>query len=91
MALGKIDIPETQKGFRVMTIEKVSETSPQGDSLLIKIENSNIEFELKKEYLNNNGLTDISSGTQLNVKGKNGNTDADLWGVDVIEKIELAV
>ena len=73
-----------------MTVKSVRETNPSGDSLLVDFEDSAISFELKKDYLAEHGLEKIAEGDVIEVRGKEGNEDADLWGMAKIEDIRGA-
>ncbi len=76
----------TAKDYRVVEIKKVQiegrfELSFKdcGTGLSLRIEDA-IRF----------GLRGVLPGDKLAVKGKTGNEDSDLWGVDSIEDIKLA-
>ncbi len=79
-----------EEEFRSLTIKSVRETDPPGDTLLIDFKDSAISFGLKKDYLDEHGLSNITEGNVLEVKGKEGNEDSDLWGLSKIEDIRLA-
>lgn len=66
---------ETPDEFRLLTVKSIRETNPQSDSVLVDFEDSAVSLQLNKQYLAERGLRNISVGTQLNVKGKNGNSE----------------
>jgi hypothetical protein len=80
--------PEKKESeYRTLTIASVRETNPPGDTLLIDFKNSVVSFELRKDYLSEHGLSDIAEGDSVEVKGKYGNKDVDLFGLAKIEDI----
>lgn len=49
------------------------------------------EFSLSKKWLREHGINpeDLIPGQHVLVQGKNGNTPADLWGVNTFENLVL--
>jgi|GEM_PF-4128254 hypothetical protein len=76
-------------GYRKLTV-KHARKSASGERVFLDFEDSKISFELSAKYLKEKGLADISVGQQILIKGKHGNEDHELWGVDILDDLKAA-
>ena len=74
------------KGYRKLLILGVERDE---NEIHMDYYNCNIMMHFDEETVRKYGLEEASFGDILFVKGKTGNTDADLWGIDPIEDMKL--
>ncbi|MFZ2189035.1 MAG: hypothetical protein WAV73_05750 [Candidatus Moraniibacteriota bacterium] len=77
--------------YRRLTVESVSETEPSGNNLQISFVESWITTIARKGFLAHCGLENIASGDVVEVRGKDGNDDKQLWGYDTFAELRKAV
>ena len=75
-------------GYRALTVETVTDTG--SDVLTIRFHGSIAQFEMRKDFLAEKGLSDIAQGQTILIKGRRGNADIALWGCDTVEDIRPA-
>jgi hypothetical protein len=80
--------PES-RDYRRMQVAEIRETTPPGDHLLVRLEDSIISLQIPKMLLAFNGINNLQPGQELLIKGRMGNNDLQLWGVDTLEDIRL--
>lgn len=79
------DVPAKFHDYRVMTVEQVNRKAGGGISL--DFAGSSIGLDLSSMDVRRFGLGKVVSGNKLRVKGRKGNDDLALWGMNTIRDI----
>lgn len=72
-------------GYRLVTVASVHVLE---ESLLVEFADCRVGIDVRRRELEKVGIETLSPGDQIWIKGKNGNSDADLWGVGSIEDMK---
>jgi len=73
----------TTEGYRRLTVKSVKPASEPG-FVFVDFEESAMSLAFSPDI-------ELSVGDKIDVKGKNGNTDADLWGIDTLADMRKVV
>jgi len=80
--------------YRKLTVEKARRVGPievEVRGVEVNFLNFPMTIRLDDEYLKEKGMSleSFKPGTEVEIKGKKGNEDADFWGFDVVEDIRI--
>ena len=78
----------TSNGYRTLTIKSVRRLP--SDDVTLKFEESSLELDISRSHPFSKGADDLVAGDKVEVKGRKGNTDVDLWGINKVEDIRRA-
>lgn len=77
--------------YRKLVVMTVQETEPASESILISFIDCPISLGVRKDFLEERGFSEIQAGQAVLVKGRNGNDDLSLWGLDTVEDLQPAL
>ncbi|HMQ01781.1 MAG TPA: hypothetical protein PKD79_01780 [Candidatus Doudnabacteria bacterium] len=72
--------------WRTLTVTEVTKYS---SSIDFRVEESTLVFAMENSQVKEYGISEIKPGDQISVRGKYGNSDDNLWGMNVIADMKM--